>query len=336
VADITLGLNRWDFSTPASFVADVLRAESLGWGEALVLCNPLMTWDPYVLLALAGDATTGIGLGPFIDNPVLRHPAVLAGAIATVDAVAPGRSRLVLGVGDTAVRFVGRHPARVSELESAVRQIRSLLAGEPIDPASGLVATMKTARPVPVWVAAGGPRAIAMAARVADGVYLRVGRDPSNLRHAADLLREGATSSGRSPDEIGIGLVLHTIWRQDPIEFAAISRSMAAGFYEYSPSLFEDAGIEWEGPPVEDLRRRVWPDFHHAQDLVASGQVVGFLPERAAQGFSLFGSPTEMAAQLRQAIGILGRVDVVVPHPVPNPPPGTFERWFAEEVWPLV
>jgi 5,10-methylenetetrahydromethanopterin reductase len=336
VPDTALGLNRWDFSSPANFVADVRRAESLGWGQALVLCNPLMTWDPYVLLALAGDATTSIGLGPFIDNPVLRDPAVLAGAIATVDAVAPGRSRLVLGVGDTAVRFLGRRPARLSELESAVRRIGSLLAGEPVDPDSGLVAKMRTARPVPVWIAAGGPRTIRTAAGIADGVYLRVGRDPSNLRRAADLLREGATSSGRRPEDVGIGLVLHTIWRQDPAEIAAISRSMAAGFYEYSPSLFENAGIEWNGPPVEELRRRVWPDFHHARDLVASGDAVAFLPERAAQGFSLFGSPAEMAGQLRQAMEILGRVDVVVPHPVPNPPPGEFERWFAEEVWPLV
>ncbi len=336
MANIALGLNRWDFSSPSNFVADVRRAESLGWGQALVLCNPLMTWDPYVLLALAGDATTRIGLAPFIDNPVLRHPAVLAGAIATVDAVAPGRARLAIGAGDTAVRFLGRRPARVSELESAVRRIRSLLAGDQIDAASGLVARMQTPRPVPVWVAAGGPRTIRMAGGIADGVYLRVGRDPSNLRRAADLLREGATAMGRPLEEVGIGLVLHTIWPQDPAEIASISRSMAAGFYEYSPSLFEHAGIEWNGPPLEELRRRVWPDFHHAKDLVASGNVVAFLSDRAAQGFSLFGSPTEMAAQLRGAIEILGRVDVVVPHPVPNPLPGAFERWFAEEVWPLV
>lgn len=332
-----LGLNRWDVTTPAHFAADVARAEELGWGKALLLCNPLMTWDPYVMLAIAGQATETIGLETFIDNPVLRDPAILANSIATVDVIAPGRARLVLGVGDTAVRFLGKRPATVAGLESAVIEARSLLAGNPVNVSSARPARLHDPRPVPVWIAAGGPKTIQMAARSADGVYLRVGRNPLNLHRAADAIRAGAAETGRDPAEVGVGLVLHTITSQDPVEIAAISRSMAAGFYEYSPKLFETAAIRWSGPPVEDLKQLVWPDFHHAQDLVESGNLVNFLPEEAADGFSLFGTPSEIAGQLREAIAVLGKVDVVVPHPVPTPPPSsTYQRWFIEEVWPLV
>jgi alkanesulfonate monooxygenase SsuD/methylene tetrahydromethanopterin reductase-like flavin-dependent oxidoreductase (luciferase family) len=64
---------------------------------------------------------------------------------------------------------------------------------------------------------------------------------------------------------------------------------------------------------------------------------VGFLSEEAAGSFSLYGSPADIASQLRRAIEGLGRVDVVVPHPVPTPGPGhDFAQWFAERVWPLV
>jgi hypothetical protein len=64
---------------------------------------------------------------------------------------------------------------------------------------------------------------------------------------------------------------------------------------------------------------------------------VSFLPEEAANGFSLFGNPRDIADQLRSAIATVGKVDVVVPHPVPTPPPGSdFPRWFIEEVWPFV
>ena len=112
---------------------------------------------------------------------------------------------------------------------------------------------------------------------------------------------------------------------------------MAAGFYEYSPMLFQSAGLTWDGPPVDELKARVWPDFHHAADLVAAGGLVGFLSEEAAGSFSLYGSPADIASQLRRAIEGLGRVDVVVPHPVPTPGPGhDFAQWFAERVWPLV
>jgi alkanesulfonate monooxygenase SsuD/methylene tetrahydromethanopterin reductase-like flavin-dependent oxidoreductase (luciferase family) len=225
----------------------------------------------------------------------------------------------------------------VAGLEAAVGQIRSLLRGEPVDAHAGLAARMQKAREVPIWIAAGGPRTLRMAGRVCDGVYLRVGKDPSNLRSALTLVHEGASEAGRDPGEVGIGLVLHTIRRQNPREIAAISRSMAAGFYEYSPALFDSAGIEWNGPPISELHRLVRPDFHHAADLVASGEVVSFLSDRAATAFSLFGTPADIAAQLRESITILGAVDVIVPHPVPTPTPDSdFSRWFAEDVMPLV
>jgi alkanesulfonate monooxygenase SsuD/methylene tetrahydromethanopterin reductase-like flavin-dependent oxidoreductase (luciferase family) len=233
-------------------------------------------------------------------------------------------------------------PATVSRLEAAVADIRTLLAGGTLDVGANRPFRLHKPAAVPVWVAAGGPKTITMAGRVADGVYLRVGRDPANLERAAGLVRAGTTEAGRQPDSMGIGLVIHTITSQDPKEIAAISRSMAAGFYEYSPSLFEAAGIEWGGPPIAELKRQVWPDFHHAHDLVASGKVVDFLSQRAADGFSLFGTAADMAASLRQAIETVERssgaaVRVVVPHPVPTPPPGSdFLRWFIEEVWPLV
>jgi 5,10-methylenetetrahydromethanopterin reductase len=243
----------------------------------------------------------------------------------------------VLGAGDTAVRFLGLRPAKVHELEEATILTRRLLAGEEVNVDATRPARLAHARPVPVWLAAGGPRTLRMAGRVADGVYLRVGRDPENLRSALAAVHAGAEEARRDPGSLRIGLVLHTLTSQRPAEIAAIARSMAAGFYEYSPALFDQAGIPWDGPPLHELKAQVWPDFHHCEDIVASGELVRFLPERAAEGFSLHGAPADIAAQLRAAIDVLGRVDVVVPHPVPTPEPGgDYPRWFAEEVWPLV
>jgi 5,10-methylenetetrahydromethanopterin reductase len=300
--------------------------------------NPLSNFDPYVMLATAATQTARIRLAPFLDNPVLRHPAVLAGAITTVDEISGGRARLVLGVGDTAVRFLGLRPAKVAELEVAVSFCRRLLAGDQVDVGTARPARMFRPAPIPVEVAAGGPRTVRMAGRTADGVYLRVGRDPMNLRSAVENLQAGAAESGRSIDDVTVGLVLHTITSQKPKEIAAISRSMAAGFYEYSPALFEIPGLTWDGRPIEELKQLVTPDFHHARDLIAAGQVVAFLPDRAAEGFSLFGTPRDIADQLRAAIAAAGvKVDIVVPHPVPMPAPDSdYPRWFIEEVWPLV
>lgn len=154
-------------------------------------------------------------------------------------------------------------------------------------------------------------------------------------------IRTSTTSSSqeadRDPSSIRIGLVRHTITPRTGHETAAIARSVAAGFYQYSPMLFDRAALRWDGRPLRELSQRVWPDFHHARDLVAWGELVSFLTDAAAESFSVFGVPRDIAGQLRAAIDAVGRVDVVVPNPMPKPHPSDdFARWFAEQVWPLV
>ena len=342
------GLNRFDWTSTEAFVADIQRAEEVGFGYALIPWNPLSRRDPYIELAIAAGRTSRIKLGLLLDNPVLHHPAVSASSIATLDELSGGRAILTYGIGDTAVRWLGLRPARMAELEEATVLARRLLAGEAVDVGAVRPAELLHARPVPIWIAAGGPKTIEMAGRVADGVFLRVGRHPENLRTAIERVHAGARAAGRDPSEIGIGLIFHTVMSDDPAEIGATARSMAAGYYEYSPALFEIPGLPWDGPPVEELKKQVYPDFHHAPDLVESGNLVSFLDEETADSFALFGSAEDIAGQIRDAIAIAGRVDIVVPHPVPMPVPGApvpralppslagadYKTWFAAEVMP--
>jgi 5,10-methylenetetrahydromethanopterin reductase len=345
------GLNRWDWSTPTAFADDVARAELLGWDWAFTPVNPLGIWDPYVMLALAAERTQRIGLGTLLENPVLDSPASAAKSISTVDQLSGGRALLGYGVGDTAVRDQNLEPATVAQLERATAHARRWLRSEGVDVGLDEPARMANARPVPVWIAAGGPRTLRMAGRVADGVFVRVGTHPANLRHAIEQVHEGASEAGRDPESIGLGLIFHTVVPDDAESVAAISRSMAAGYFEYSPRLFSIPGFSWDGPSVEDLKREVKPDFHHTADLVAAGHAVSFLPDEIASAFSLCGGAAAMAAQIDAAIACVGpRVDIVLPHPVPNPVPGRpvarqvpaalvdadYIRWFASEVIPLV
>ena len=342
------GLNRFDWTSTEAFVADIQRAEEVGFGYALIPWNPLSRRDPYMELAIAAGRTSRIKLGLLLDNPVLHHPAVSASSIATLDELSGGRAILTYGIGDTAVRWLGLRPARMAELEEATVLARRLLAGEAVDVGAVRPAELLHARPVPIWIAAGGPKTIEMAGRVADGVFLRVGRHPKNLRTAIERIHAGARAAGRDPSEIGIGLIFHTVMSDDPAEIRATARSMAAGYYEYSPALFEIPGLPWEGPPVDELKQQVYPDFHHAPDLVESGNLVRFLDEETADSFALFGSAEDIAGQIREAVAIAGRVDIVVPHPVPMPVPGApvaralppslagadYKTWFAAEVMP--
>ena len=336
------GLNRFDFSTPANFATDVARAEELGWDYAFVPDSQLRRHDTYVLLAFAAQATSRIHLGPLLANPITRHPTVTAGSIATVDEVSEGRAFLGLGIGDTAVRLSGLRPAKVATLEAATTAMRTLLAGEGLEVGAGRPARLPHPRPVPVWIAAAGPRMLRAAGRVADGVFVRVGRNEAVLRGAVEAIHAGAEEAGRDPASIGLGLVVHTVLEDDAERSLAIGKSIAAGYYEHSPHLFEAARLSWDGPDVRELQALVHPDFHHHPDLVESGRIVNFLPEAAADAFSVRGTASEVAAQLVEVLSQGIDFEIVVPHPVPNPPPPvgaselTYMERMAREVLPLV
>jgi 5,10-methylenetetrahydromethanopterin reductase len=338
------GLNRFDSRSVAAFVADVRRAEGLGWDAVLQPDSQLRRRDTYVLLAAAAQATERIALGPLLANPVNRHPTVTASSIATIDELAPGRVLLGWGVGDTAVRLAGLKPARVTELEASTRLMRALLDGREVEVGAARPARLPHHRPVPIWIAAGGPRTLRMAGSVADGVFIRVGTHRANITRTVEAIRAGAAEAGRDPSSVRVGAIFHTVLVDDPERSLLMGKSMAAGYYEYSPALFEAPGFTWAGPDPEALKhaKQVWPDFHHAADLEASGRAVDFLPAEVADAFCLRGGP---AAIVEQLLGVLAAspapFDYVVLHPIPDPrfptdPERDYTARVAREILPHV
>jgi 5,10-methylenetetrahydromethanopterin reductase len=338
------GLNRFDARSVDAFATDVRRAETLGWDAALQPDSQLRRRDTYVLLAAAARATERITLGTLLANPINRHPSVTASSIATIDELAPGRVLLGWGVGDTAVRLAGLRPARVKELEDSTVLMRALLDGREVEVGAERPARLPHHRPVPIWIAAGGPRTLRMAGGVADGVFIRVGTHEANIRRSIELIRAGAKEAGRDPASVKLGAVFHTVFLDDAARALAMAKSMAAGYYEYSPALFDSPGLRWTGADPETLKHqaKVWPDFHHAADLEASGRVVEFLPTEAADAFALRGGASEIVKQL---VAVLrsspAEFDYVVLHPIPNPPtPDEGERGYtarvAREILPAV
>lgn len=333
---VRFALNRLDMRGPQQFADSAVVAETLGWSMGLLPCNPLKVADPYVSLAFAARATSQIHLGTLLDTPVIRHPAALAGSIATVAEFAPGRIHQGLGVGDTAVRFNGLAPANVQDIAEAVATTRALLRGHAIDVGAMKPATLTHARDVPVWVAAQGPKNLAMAGRLADGVWIRVGRDPGNLAMAWDAVCAGLRDSGRSEGDIQVGLIFHTAVCDDANSARLIGKSIAAGYYEYSKFLFDRPGLEWTGDDPHELRKTVYPDFLHHRDMVFAGRQVDFLEDRAADAFALYGDWETVGAQLKATLEQTDiPVEWVLTHPVlPSGSEVDYLRDAAEHLLP--
>ena len=337
---ILFGLNRSDFRSPAHFAADVGRLEESGWDFAFIPCSPLLIKDPYLMMAEALRQTKSINMGTLIENPVMRDPAVIAGSIATLDAVDPGRIHLGIGVGDTAVRLMGKRPAKVQELQTATAAIKTLLDGETLDVRAAQPARLRhsiePSRKPPIWIASQGPKTLRMAGQIADGVFIRVGTHTKNIQHAIEQVHLGARDAGRRPSDIKIACIFHTILEDDAAREKSIARSTAAGYFEHTPSLFDHAGLKWNGPAIDKLKDQVWPDFHHVSDLEAAGELVSFLSDEVADAFSLHGDTIEIGAQLRSIIDQCHPIDLIIPHPMPTPRPGIalthYSDVFADKI----
>jgi alkanesulfonate monooxygenase SsuD/methylene tetrahydromethanopterin reductase-like flavin-dependent oxidoreductase (luciferase family) len=189
------------------------RAEALGFSHYGVSDGPLLFGDPFAFLALAARETSTINLGTMVANPLTRTPAALANSCATLNQIAPGRVFFGIGTANNALRSMGVRVARISELEDCIRVVKGLLSGarvknkwlgveRDIQFIAPELGWYNIDDPVPIWQAAGGPKALAVAARHADYVIYNLGPNPDLIRLVRETLDREARSSGRDPAEI--------------------------------------------------------------------------------------------------------------------------------------
>lgn len=184
---------------PAPAVVDLcVEAEALGFDGLWIADSQSVFRDAFALLGVAAVKTSRVLLSTGVTNPVTRHPAVLAGAFATLAELARGRVVLTFGRGESAVRTLGLRPATTARMEEAVHVLRALLAGETTTWEGHEIKMAWQGPPVPVYVAASGPRTLRLAGRVADGVLFQVGADPRLVQWAIDQVEAGAREAGRA------------------------------------------------------------------------------------------------------------------------------------------
>jgi 5,10-methylenetetrahydromethanopterin reductase len=154
-------------------------AEELGYARAWFYDSPALYPDVWVQLCRAAERTSRIGLGPGVLVPSLRHPMVSAAAIATLAGIAgPERVAVAVGSGFTGRFTLGQRPMKWTDVRHYVRTVRALLRGEQVEWDGGLLQMLQpigygAPRPVdvPFVIAAAGPKGVAAARELGDGVF---------------------------------------------------------------------------------------------------------------------------------------------------------------------
>jgi 5,10-methylenetetrahydromethanopterin reductase len=195
---------------------DAAFAERHGFAGAGFVDSPLLAGETFAVMALAARATESMRLGTFLAVPSNRIAPITAQGIATINRLAPGRTFLGLGTGYTSRNTFGLPALSVRRLRRYAEECRALLAGEAVafeDPAGSRNIRfghegdyVATDPPIPIYLAADGPRALAAAGEVGDGwittlQYSDVMGDSDQV-FAASLaaVREAAAGAGREFD----------------------------------------------------------------------------------------------------------------------------------------
>ena len=168
------------FATAMATPEHVVRAEALGYERAWLYDSPALYPDVWVTLARCAERTSRIGLGPGVLVPSLRHPMTNAAAIATlVELAGAERVAVAVGTGFTGRFTLGQKPLRWADVTEYVRALRGLLRGETVEWEGAAIRMLHppgfgAPRPieVPFLLGAAGPKGLAAARAVGDGVFV--------------------------------------------------------------------------------------------------------------------------------------------------------------------
>jgi 5,10-methylenetetrahydromethanopterin reductase len=177
-------------------------------------------WDAFAVLSAIAAVTESAELGTSVVSPYPRHPNLLAASVATLDRLSGGRAVLGLGRGqaewhrDALGSDTGDPLAVLGETMTLLRQWWQA-PHRVTSPADGFFRVRDWERvihprrdPVPIYLAAAGPRALDLAGTLCDGAIFNAQTSDDFLRQAIPRVRTAAMAAGRNP--AGLAFVLTT------------------------------------------------------------------------------------------------------------------------------
>jgi len=272
-------------------------AEQNGFAYGWIFDSHVLWKEPYPLLTLMAQNTERMRLGTCVTNPATREPSVTASALAVLQILSKGRMDLGIGRGDSARRVLGKPPTTLADLETAANVIRELCEGRAVKyEGTSLQLDWTEPHRLPVWIAGYGPKALALAGRIADGAIIQLA-DPSLVGWCVGLLREGARKAKRDPTAIRVmaAAPAHVGRRADVRDRvrwfpALVSNHVVDLVRRYGEQgLPADLTAYVRGRPGYDYR-------HHAE---SGSSNAAFVDDESVDRFCVIGEAAEHIAKLR-------------------------------------
>ncbi len=297
---------------PAARVIDLAkRAETYGFQYVWTFDSHILWEEPYVIYSKILDETRKVIVGPMVTNPATRDITVTASVFATLNEMYGNRTVIGIGRGDSAVRVTNGKPVSVAELRQAVLDVKGLVNGESIEykgnqlrlPWAG---TSRTG----VWVAAYGPKVLALTGEVGDGFILQLA-DPHIAEWTIGAVRDAATAAGRNPEDVYICVAAPAYVTDGSPEAHAHARDQLRWFGgmvgNHVADIVERYGEGGGAVPqalTEYIKNRKGYDYNeHGQ---AGNTHTDFVPDEIVDRFCIIGPPEEHIRRIEElrALGV--------------------------------
>ncbi|MEU6119658.1 TIGR03842 family LLM class F420-dependent oxidoreductase [Streptomyces sp. NPDC047117] len=293
---------------PASAVVGLMRrAERQGFRYGWTFDSAVLWQEPFVIHSRILEHTDRLIVGPMVTNPGTRTWEVTASTFATLNDMYGNRTVCGIGRGDSAMRVAGRKPNTLARLGEAITVIRDLAEGREatVDGNSVRLPWVRDGR-LPVWMAAYGPKALAMAGRVADGFILQLA-DPFLTEWMVKAVRDAAAEAGRDPDALTICVAAPAYIGTDLAHAREQCRWFGGMVGNHVADLVSRYG-EHSGMVPEELTayiktREKYDYAHHGR---AGNPDTAFVPDEIVDRFCLLGPPEAHIEKLRalRALGV--------------------------------
>ncbi len=175
--------------------------------------------DAFVRTTLLASASTRARVGLRPTNPLTREPQIMAGFLASIDAMTGGRAFMDIASGDSAVLNIGFKIASRARIEDYVACVRSLLAsGEATyqkRPQRVRWSSRVIRSRIPISICAEGPKILHLGGRIGDAVTAGTGLLPEVISDTIARVRAGASEADRDPVGVEVWFTTRSSLHED-------------------------------------------------------------------------------------------------------------------------
>jgi F420-dependent oxidoreductase-like protein len=226
-------------------VSQARRAHEIGVRQ--VWLAQRFDYEAITLAALVGAAVPGLGVGTSVVPINPRHPLIMASLAQTAQAASHGNFSLGLGLGahePERQAFGASWPNTIPRLREHLTVLRSIFAegavdfhGDEFTASPGWPVAVPGGAPLPVYVAAMGPKALLVTAELADGTLPYLAGPRTIAEFIEPTIAKAAADAGRpKPRIIAAVPVLVTEDSQNDIDAGRDLAARQLSFYETIPS----------------------------------------------------------------------------------------------------